>query len=198
VHPIRRKPLWRWELLLLALVLVLAMTASVVSAADWPVIGPVLSILLLVAAIALALALIVPLIRRGGRDSEGTRRSLDGARLVPYADAAAAAGVHIAPRRLAVDETSRRQTSIDAARATSTGLRAVLTPDASRWLGRELRVAVDLVTDKGTIHRAGFVPRDVDASIHRVIAPLTAEGRAALVPVVVSGSTRPITVEITA
>ncbi|GAA2222653.1 hypothetical protein N1031_01785 [Herbiconiux moechotypicola] len=198
MHPVRRKPLWRWELFLFAVVLVLAMAASGVSAARWPVVGPVLAIVLLLAAVAVGAALIVPLFRRGGRDSEGSRRSLDGVELVPYARVAAEAGSAVAPRRLRVDETARRQTSIDAAQATSPTLRAVLTPDASRWLGRELRVAVDLVGEDGAIHRAGFVPRDVDASIHAVVAPLAAEGRAAEVPVSLSGRSRPFAVEIVA
>jgi hypothetical protein len=199
MNPTRRfKPFWRWEVFLLAMVLVLAMAASIVTRPDWPVVGPVLSIVLLVLAVLCALALVVPLLRPKGRDSEGTLRSLDGVELVPFESLAVQGGSPVPARRLRVVETERRATSIDAAEAKSRALRAVLTPDASRFLGRELRVAVDLVGDDGTVYRAGFVPPDVDTQLNAVLQPLRAAKQAALVPVTISGTPGRRVVEIIA
>jgi uncharacterized membrane protein YhaH (DUF805 family) len=187
---LRRKPLWRWELFLFAVVLVAAMAASLALRPDWPIIGPVISIVLLVVAVAAALALMVPLLRRTGRDSENSRHGVDGVELVPLAP------LWSVPTTVRVVESERRQTSIEAAVAKSGTVRAVLTPDASRWLGRELRVAVDLVDDDGGVHRAGFVPRDLDARVDDAVRPLVQRGAAPLVPVTVTASGRPFTVEI--
>ncbi len=182
----RWKPFWRWEALLFALVLALAIAANFVSRADWPVVGPVLSIGLLVAAVVIAVLLVLPLFRRTGRDSENTRRTLDGIELVPV----------VPDRTLRVIETERRQNAIDAAQAKAHGpITAVLTPDASRWLGRELRVAVDIVGDDGVIYRAGFVPREVDFALGAELRALAARGAALVVPVTIEGGTRPFTVE---
>jgi len=193
-HARKWKPLWRWEVLLFAVVLVLAMAASLVSRADWPVIGPVLTIALLVLALAAAAALVVPLLVTTGRDSENTRKTLEGVELVPFDEAPA--------RTIRVQETERRQTSIDAARAKSRGdeLVAVLTPDASRWLGRQLRVAVDLIADDGTIHRAGFVPPELDAALDARLQPLVRERKAATVTATIvdlgADAVKPLRVEI--
>ena len=176
------KPIWRWEVFLLAMVLVLAIAANAVVRADWPVVSPLLTIALLVVAVGLAVLLIVPLVTAKGRDSENTRKTLKGVELVPLEP--------VGEKRVSmrVEESERRQTSIDAAVATSRDTPvAVLTPRASRWLGRELRVAVDLVGDGGGIHRAGFVPRQFTVALDEPLRMLAAEGRAARVPVVVNG-----------
>lgn len=195
MEPTRRfKPLWRWEALLFAVVLVAAMAASLVVRPEWPVIGPVVSIALLVVAVAAALALVVPLLRRSGRDSENSRHSIEGLAPVPFPglDDVSADSEQLSVR---VVESERRQTAIEAAVAKSRTVRAVLTPDASRWLGRELRVAVDLVDDAGVAHRAGFVPRDLDARVDRVLRMLE-PGSVAEVPVSVTGRARPFTVDV--
>ncbi|QJU53726.1 hypothetical protein SCB71_10880 [Herbiconiux sp. KACC 21604] len=194
----RFKPFWRWEVFLFAMVLVSAMAANVVTRADWPVWTPVLAVLLLAIALGFAAALVVPLLRGSGRDSENTLRTIGSLEPVPLAEVAAAAGDDTPVHRMELEGSERRQTSIDAAQATSRTLRAVLTPDASRWLGRELRVAVDLVGDDGRVYRAGFVPRHVDARLNRLVHLLAAEGRVAEVPVQLVGTARPFTVEIVA
>jgi hypothetical protein len=181
------KPIWRWEAFLFAMVLILAMAASLVSRAEWPVAGPILAIALLVLAIVLAVLLVLPLFLPSGRDSENTRKSLEGVELVPVE----------ATKTVRVVESERRQTSIDAARAKSTnGVTAVLTPDASRWLGRELRVAVDLIGGDGALHRAGFVPRELDAELDTELQPLAKRRAALVVPVAINGDSRPFTVDI--
>ncbi|NQX33918.1 hypothetical protein [Herbiconiux sp. VKM Ac-2851] len=187
----RFKPLWRWEALLFAVVLVAAMAASLVARPSLPVVGPIASVLLLAIAVAAALALIVPLLRKKGHDSENSRHDLGGVELVPFP------GLGEVPVTTRVVESERRQTAIEAALAKSRAVQAVLTPDASRWLGRELRVAVDLVDDAGAAHRVGFVPRDVDARVDEALRTVTADsGRAATVPVTVVGAERPRRVEI--
>jgi membrane protein implicated in regulation of membrane protease activity len=176
--PRKFKPLWRWELLLFALVLLLAIAANVVIRAAWPVVSAVLTVLLLVVAVGLAALLIVPLFRARGRDSENTLRTVEGAELV------AAQPVGEQRMRVPLEGGERRQTAIEAARATSRGTpTAVLTPDASRWLGRELRVAVDLVADDGRVYRAGFVPRDLGAALDPQLHELRSSGRIATVPI---------------
>ncbi|SDZ01106.1 hypothetical protein [Herbiconiux ginsengi] len=182
----RWKPFWRWEAFLFAMVLVLAIAASFVTRADWPVVGPILGIVLLVLAVVIAVLLLLPLFHRNGRDSENTRKSLEGVELL-----------EVEPEKtLRVVESDRRQNAIDAARAKTTGpLSAVLTPDASRWLGRELRVAVDLIAGDGQIYRAGFVPREVDIELGTELRALAARRAAIVVPVTITGSGRPFTVD---
>ncbi|MDO9397716.1 MAG: hypothetical protein Q7T71_14300, partial [Herbiconiux sp.] len=80
-HPRRFKPFWRWELFLFAFVLALSMLASVVVRVDWGAWGAALTVLLLVLGVAAALLLVVPLFLTSGRDSEGSRRSLEGVAL---------------------------------------------------------------------------------------------------------------------
>ncbi|MGD8167103.1 hypothetical protein ACEXOS_007740 [Herbiconiux sp. P16] len=182
----RWKPFWRWEAFLFAMVLVLAIAANFVTRANWPVAGPILAIVLLVLAVAIAVLLVLPLFRRNGRDSENTRKSLEGVELL-----------EVEPTKtLRVVESERRQNAIDAAHAKTTGpLTAVLTPDASRWLGRELRVAVDLIGGDGQIYRAGFVPPEVDPELSAELRTLAARRAAVVVPVTINGSGRPFTVD---
>jgi hypothetical protein len=168
------------------MVLVLAIAANGVSRADWPLVGPILTIALLVIAVVIAVLLVLPLLRRTGRDSENTRKSVEGLELIAVEPT----------RTLRVAESERRQNSIDAARAKSRGaISAVLTPDASRWLGRELRVAVDILGSDGQIYRAGFVPREVDAELGAELRALARRRAAVVVPVTINGTERPFTVD---
>ncbi|WP_382305903.1 hypothetical protein [Herbiconiux sp. UC225_62] len=182
----RWKPFWRWEAFLFAMVLALAIAANFVTCADWPVVGPILAVVLLMLAVVIAVLLVLPLFRRNGRDSENTRKSLEGVELL-----------EIEPTTtLRVAESERRQNAIDAAAAKTSGpMTAVLTPDASRWLGRELRVAVDLIGGDGQIYRAGFVPREVDLELGAGLRALATRRTAVVVPVTINGSRRPFTVD---
>ncbi|MFB2584063.1 hypothetical protein [Herbiconiux liukaitaii] len=187
----RRKPLWRWEAFLFGLVLLLAIVAGSIVRAGWGLIGALVVGALLVVAVAAAALLIVPLVRPGGRDSENTLRSVEGVELVPLTSGEAE------QRTVRVLQSERRQSAIEAARAKSAGEpRGVLTPDASVWLGRRLQVAVDLVSDGGTVYRVGFVPPELEADLERRLRPLAERGAAALVPVRIVGESRPFRVEI--
>lgn len=191
MHPSpRRKPLWRWEVFLFGVVLLLAIVSGFLVRADWGLGGAIAVVALLVVAVAAAGLLIVPLLRPNGRDSENTLRSVDGVELEPLDDGSDA-------RTVRVLQSERRQTAIEAARAKSAGEpRAVLTPDASRWLGRRLQVAVDLVADDGAVYRAGFLPPEIDGRVDALVRPLAARGAAAVVPVRVVGAEPPFRVEI--
>lgn len=185
-HARKWKPLWRWEAFLFALVLVLAMAASLVSRIGG-VLGAVLSIVLLVLAIVAALLLIVPLLRPRGRDSENTRKTLEGLELVEVAP------VHT----VRVLESERRQSSIEAARAKTTGEpTAILTPDASRWLGLRLRIAVDLRAGDGRLYRAGFLPPELEPAWNARLLPLASEHAAAEIQARIVGAERPFRVEV--
>lgn len=192
MHPSpRRKPLWRWEVFLFAVVLLLAIVSGFLVRADWGLGGAIAVIALLVVAVAAAGLLIIPLLRPNGRDSENTRRTVEGVELVPLdADDSDSRSVRVL-------QSERRQSAIEAARAKSAGEpRGVLTPDASRWLGRRLQVAVDLVADDGAVYRAGFLPPEIDGRVDALVRPLAARGAAAVVPVRVVGAERPFRVEI--
>lgn len=194
MHPSpRHKPLWRWEVFLFAVVLLLAIVSGFLVRADWGIGGAIAVVALLVVAVAAAGFLIVPLLRPSGRDSENTRRSVEGVELVPLEGDVSDSG----SRTVRVLQSERRQSAIEAARAKSAGEpRGVLTPDASRWLGRRLQVAVDLVADDGAVYRAGFLPPEIDGRVDALVQPLAARGAAAVVPVRVVGAERPFRVEI--
>ncbi|WP_291036712.1 hypothetical protein [Herbiconiux sp.] len=194
MHPSpRHKPLWRWEVFLFAVVLLLAIVSGFLVRADWGIGGAIAVVALLVVAVAAAGFLIVPLLRPNGRDSENTRRSVEGVELVPLEGDVSDSG----SRTVRVLQSERRQSAIEAARAKSAGEpRGVLTPDASRWLGRRLQVAVDLVADDGAVYRAGFLPPEIDGRVDALVQPLAARGAAAVVPVRVVGAVRPFRVEI--
>lgn len=183
----RRKPLWRSELFLLGLVLLLAIVAGLVSRTDLGVAGAVLSGALLVLALVAAALLVVPLVRRGRPDAESARVTIAGIDLVDLP----------AELRVPVEDTRYRQTSLDAALARAdTELSAILTPDATRWLGRELRVAVDLIAADGEVHRVGFLPRDVDAQWSEPLRGLAAHGAVARVRAAARTTTRPYSVDV--
>jgi hypothetical protein len=194
MHPSpRHKPLWRWEVFLFAVVLLLAIVSGFLVRADWGIGGAIAVVALLVVAVAAAGFLIVPLLRPNGRDSENTRRTVEGVELVPLEGDVSDSG----SRTVRVLQSERRQSAIEAARAKSAGEpRGVLTPDASRWLGRRLQVAVDLVADDGAVYRAGFLPPEIDGRVDALVQPLAARGAAAVVPVRVVGAERPFRVEI--
>jgi hypothetical protein len=83
MHPSpRRKPLWRWEVFLFAVVLLLAIVSGFLVRADWGLGGAIAVVALLVVAVAAAGFLIVPLLRPNGRDSENTLRTVEGVELV--------------------------------------------------------------------------------------------------------------------
>lgn len=186
-QPRRTKPLWRWEAFLFVLVLVLAMAASLVARVEWGIAGAALAVVLLVVAVVAAALLVVPLFLPKGRDSENTRKSLAGVQLEPIDPV----------RTVRVLESERRQTGIEAARAKSAAQPVgVLTPDASRWLGRRLHIAVDLLADDGRLYRAGFLPPELDPLLVPRLHELGARGAAASVEVRIVEEKRPLRVEV--
>jgi hypothetical protein len=111
-------------------------------------------------------------VRRLRRDGEG---SLD-----------LTADLHLAPLEtddtLPVVDGRRHRVSIEAAMATGgPDFTAVLVPGATIWMRRDLRVAVDLLV-RGRLHRAGYLPPEIDQHVAEVLAPLAAERRYVTVP----------------
>jgi hypothetical protein len=146
-----RKPLWRWEPgPYLLLILLLIATASIP-----PRRLPVLYTVLFVLTAIVAVVLLVLLVRQGLRgrrnpDPAGILTSLDGLELVPLG----ATDAPITP----VADTARHQAALESVRVRAGASPvAVLVPDATRWLGLRIRIAVHLVAGDRVYH-VGFLP----------------------------------------
>jgi hypothetical protein len=161
----RKLSLLEWEPFLLGVVLLAALAASMTARLD--VVGTVVGVL----AVLVAVPAIVQIIRLGltsggDRNSSSRLASLDGFDL----RAVTADGM------LILDETSRRQDSIDLALGwTDHSLTVVLWPGATRWFGRELRIEAYFIGGPKPA-RAGFLPRGADASIGLDLERLRDEG----------------------
>ncbi len=166
-------PLWRWEPApyLLALVLVVITSAirpDTAPVAYWIAFG------LTIAAIALLVASIVASARRRSRlPGAGVLRSLEGMEPVEVAPS----GGLPTP----VTGTHRHQSAIEAASSWGRDVAALLIPDATRWLGMRIRVAVHLVAD-GHVYHVGFLPDEATARYNGPLAQLARDGRFVIVP----------------
>ncbi|WP_022901707.1 hypothetical protein [Humibacter albus] len=184
-----RKPLWRWEPGPYLLLLLLLLATGTVKPERWPVLFDVL----LVVTIAVAAGVIVLLVvqaRSGPRnpDSFGVLRDLDGLRLLPVAPSDAPPTPVIG--------TQQHQSAIDSTRARAGGTpTAVLVPDATRWLGLRLRVAVHLVAVDRVYH-VGFLPERAVARYNDGLRAPASRGEYVAVPARVNGETRPFRVEL--
>jgi hypothetical protein len=104
-------------------------------------------------------------------------------------------GVTLSPAEtdnvLPVVDGNRHQGSIEAAAAHDTSpFTAVLVPRATAWLGRDYRVAVDLLI--GTrVYRAGYLPREIDQQVDAALAPLAESGQYVTVPASILNQKRP-------
>jgi hypothetical protein len=161
----RKLSLLEWEPFLVGVVLAAALAASMT--ARLGVTGTVIGVL----AVLIAVPAIVQLVRLGltsggDRNSSSRLASLDGFDLREVAT----------DGMLVLDETSRRQDSIDLALGwTDHALTVVLWPGATRWFGRELRIEAYFVGGPKPA-RAGFLPRGADASIGQDLERLRDEG----------------------
>ncbi|SMQ67971.1 hypothetical protein [Agreia sp. VKM Ac-1783] len=196
--PRRKLSVVVWEPFLLGLVIVAALAASIT--ARLPVIGMIIGAI----AIVIALSGVVQLVRLGFR-SGGERNSTSRLATLDGFDVRAVSVDGV----LMLDETSRRQDSIDLALGwTDPALTVVLWPGATRWLGRELRVEAYFVGGPRPA-RAGFLPRGTDASIGQALEKLRDGGVLVTVPARVFGDgkltdparpftrlARPLTVEV--
>ncbi|RFA11860.1 hypothetical protein B7R21_10925 [Subtercola boreus] len=163
----RRLPLWRWDPFLAALVLVLSLVAALFQRLDLPVVSPLALTVLLLAAVAAAVLLVLPLfVRSLRRDGEGSLVLTDQLRLVPLP------GTQTFP----VIDGHRHRASVEATVARAgTEVIAVLVPGATAWLGRDIRVAVDAVAS-GKVYRVGYLPKEIDQQIDSALRPLAARG----------------------
>lgn len=183
-----KKPLMTWLPFLALIVFALCALAYLALALTASAVGQVVAALCLLAALVIVVGRFNPLTKKARRgDTEGSLLLAD---VVGYEKM-------LEPfRRIQVVETARRQFAIDAAWAIGgDSLVAVLTPRATRMMGREYRVAVDLVAN-GHVYRAGFLPASIDVELDSLLQPFVSRGRFFEVPVTVSGAEKPFTVTV--
>lgn len=185
----RRKPLLRWEptpyiatfLFLCAGSIALSLTSGV-----WQTIVFVLCC-------AGALAVLVTLVVRRPRtlpnpNGDGALHTLDGLDLVE----AQAGG-----KATRVRDTHRYQAALASiGQYGDSNARAVLVPGATRWLGRELRVGIEIADSNGRAARVGFLSREHDERWLDLLAPLRDRGMYVVVPARIVGRERPFTLDI--
>ncbi|GAB3807836.1 hypothetical protein GCM10028798_33000 [Humibacter antri] len=159
-----RKPLWRWDPAPYVLLLILLIVTSSIPPLGAPVLYWALVAITALVALVLVVLLVAQLARgRRNPDAAGILSSLDGLELVRLAASAAPA--------TPVVETRRHQGALESVLArVGENPEAVLVPDATRWLGLRIRIAVHLVAG-GRVHHVGFLP---DRSTQRYNAGLRA------------------------
>ncbi|KQO06470.1 hypothetical protein ASF06_15510 [Agreia sp. Leaf244] len=166
MHPRSRKlPLFDWEPFLLGIVLLAALAASLT--VRLAVTGTIVGVIAALVALPAIVQLVRIGLRTGGERNSASRLvRLDGFDLRPVAT----------DGTLMLDETNRRQDSIDLALGwTEHSFTVVLWPSATRWLGRELRTEAYFVGGPRPA-RAGFLPRGTDASIGEALESLRDTG----------------------
>ncbi|GAB3617931.1 hypothetical protein GCM10027416_24880 [Okibacterium endophyticum] len=185
-----RKPLRQWELTpYISVLLYLSLGSAVIplTRGPWQTVSFVV-----VCAGAVAIVVWMLVAGRGGQGNpnrDGALTSLDGIRL---AEAHPTDGY-----RTRVHDTHRYQASLDrVARFGSGETRAVLVPDATRWLGRLLRVGVEIVDVDGRASRAGFLSPEHNARWRELLTPLRESGLYVAVPARVTGKERQRTLEL--
>lgn len=185
----QRKPLWRWEPApYLLLILLLIATASV-PPGQLPILYWTLVVITAIVAVILVALLVVQL-RRGPRnpDASGKLSSLGGIELIPLHATAA-------PPTPVVG-IARHQAAIESARARAgTSPSAVLVPDATRWLGLRIRIAVHLVASERVYH-VGFLPERATERYNETLRTLGAQRRFVSVPGTIEGEAAPYAVDV--
>jgi hypothetical protein len=186
--PRLKMPLMKWLPFLGLMVFGLSAVAYVSTALRIPVLSQIVFVGCLLVAAAIVVTTFNPFSKKARRgDSEG---SLNLADIVAYES------MDGPYRRIQVVETARRQFGIDAAWAFGgESLEAVLTPRATRMMGREYRVAVDLIAN-GRVYRAGFLPPRLDVELDAFLQPFAVRGHFFRVPVRVLGTERPYLVNV--
>lgn len=161
--------------------IVLSLVVLIAQRSDLPLVTPVVQVVGLVLLVGIAALYVYWLTRRGPvRPRDGVLDDVSTVTMVPMTT----------DRLVTVDGTARHQNAIDAAQAKGgSDLTAVLTPNVTRFGGRELHTAVDLVVGSRT-YRAGFIPRQTNDTIGATLAQWSLEGRYATVQAYVRG-TRP-------
>lgn len=171
-----RKPLWRWEPAPYLLLIVLAAVTVSISPNGAPVAyWTLLTLTVVVAAIAVTL-LVVSLVRgRSNPDSAGMLSGIDDLELVPL-DAGSAPATPVA-------DTNRHRAALESVAARAVGIpTAVLVPDATRWLGLRIRIAVHLVVP-GKVYHVGFLPEQATVAYTAGLRALAARRRFVSPPV---------------
>ncbi|MGA0568686.1 hypothetical protein ACO2Q7_15255 [Rathayibacter sp. KR2-224] len=185
----QRKPLWRWEPApYLLLILLLIATASV-PPGQLPILYWTLVVITAIVAVILVALLVVQL-GRGPRnpDASGMLSGLGGIELKALPTTAAPS--------TPVVGTTRHQGAIESARARAgTSPSAVLVPDATRWLGLRIRIAVHLVASE-RVHHVGFLPERATERYNERLRALAAERRFVSVPATIKGEASPYAIDV--
>lgn len=174
-----RRPLWRWEPGPYLLVLILVVITSAIRPDLYPVAYWIAFAITVAAGAGLIVVIVLSFGRRSRNpDSQGILNSLDGIDLVPV-PAMDASATDAPPTP--VLSTRRHQQAIDAALSwTGSATQAVLVPDATRWLGRRIRIAVHLVADNRPYH-VGFLSDLATERYNDALRAHATDGRYALV-----------------
>ncbi|MFC4243096.1 hypothetical protein ACFOYW_06900 [Gryllotalpicola reticulitermitis] len=184
----RRKPFWRWTPLPWLVLVALMLVAGSMHDLRRDGLYLAFTILTVVFVVAFAIALFAASRRRGPNfTAEGRLLRLDGLELVE---------VPAAGHPLTVYGVERHQTSIEAARAHTSGeLRALLISDAGSWWGLRSDIAVYLLSGVG-FHLIGRLGDQAQVSWQHLFDEWRAAGRFLVVPAEVAGTTRHLTVDV--
>ncbi|MCU1480222.1 MAG: hypothetical protein JWQ19_1008 [Subtercola sp.] len=183
-------PLWRWDPFLLGVLIVASLIGTVFERLDAPVLSPIgLAVVLTIGAAAAVLIVLPLFVRALRRDGEGTLS------IGPETTLEAITATD-SDTVLPVVDGKRYQGSVEAAVAHGDApFTAVLVPRATAWLGRDYRVAVDLLVG-GKLYRAGFLPREIDQRVDAVLAPLALASQYVTVPASILNPQKPFTVRV--
>lgn len=184
-----RKPLWRWEPAPYLLLVLLVLATGSVRPTVLPVAYWILLAVTVVAAAVLVTGFVLR-IARGPRnpDAAGILTSLDGIQLVPLKPSDAPPTPVIG--------TQRHQEALYTvhARAGSSPV-AVLAPDATRWLGLRIRIAVHLVA-ADRVHHVGFLSDIATSRFNGGLRTLAAGRRFVSATAKVIGDDRPFALQL--
>jgi hypothetical protein len=194
-----RKPLWRWDPGPYALLLLLVLVTASIEPRYLPVAFAVSLTLTIAAAVLLVVALVAEVRRRAqGPAASSVLREVGHFDLIEIPSSGGP------PTRLV--DTYRHRSAIEAAQAKSAQsttaqsttaqsttaqstktveCRAMLVPDATRWYGLRLRVAVHVVADARAYH-VGYLPERATERYNDGLAGLARRGRHVVVPAVIA------------
>ncbi|UFS60136.1 hypothetical protein [Subtercola endophyticus] len=183
-------PLWRWDPFLLGVLIVASLIGTVFERLAVPVLTPIgLTVVLTIGAAAAVLIVLPLFVRSLRRDGEGTLELGPG---ISLEEVAASDSDTVLP----VVDGKRMQGSIEAAVAHGDApFTAVLVPRATAWLGRDYRVAVDLLVG-GKLYRAGYLPREIDQRVDARLTPLARSAQYVMVPASILNPKKPFTVRV--
>jgi len=185
----RRKPVLRWEPTPYIATLLFIVAGSIALSLTRGLVQTIVFVVCCAAAVALIVVLAVRRPQRTANpDSDGALSTLTGLDLIEAAPTG---------RATRVADTYRYQSALSSIGLLGGGaIRAVLVPGATRWLGRELRIGVEIADGDGRAARAGFLPREHDERWFDLLMPLREHDVYVVVPATLVGRERPFTLDV--